>query len=97
MNTNDAIETLKSFMKNAKKLEDYLRPLERKIKRLEKNIKTIRKENKQLRRDNEDMHDSLCARFDRCDKCDRLHDAQFICFHCGWDSSANEYGRLPDA
>jgi hypothetical protein len=40
---------------------------------------------KKLEQDNDDMRDSLCTRFVRCPKCERLGDDGYICQSCGWD------------
>ena len=40
-----------------------------------------------LLQDIEDMSSSLCTRFERCPSCKRIHDAGYVCWHCGCDSS----------
>lgn len=47
----------------------------------------LRKENRQLTKDVEDMSDSHCTSFARCNNCGRLHDSNYICPLCRWDNS----------
>ena len=45
---------------------------------------------KWAQQDLEDMDSSYCTSFERCNKCDRLHDANYICPHCEHDNSMDE-------
>jgi hypothetical protein len=40
---------------------------------------------RQLERDNEDMHESYCTSFRRCERCGHLHDVNLRCTTCGQD------------
>ena len=40
-------------------------------------------------RDLGDMMNSHCTEFDRCHKCNRLHDKVYICPYCGHDNSTD--------
>lgn len=40
-----------------------------------------------LRADIEDIQNSHCASFERCENCKRLHDASYVCPYCGKDGS----------
>ena len=40
-------------------------------------------------RDLEDMHNSHCTQFERCNKCYRLHDDGYCCPYCEDDNSTD--------
>lgn len=40
-----------------------------------------------LMSDIEDIRNSHCNSFERCEVCNRLHDAGYVCPYCGKDSS----------
>ena len=45
---------------------------------------------KWAQRDLEDMQNSHCTGFVRCEKCGRIHDDGYRCFYCGHDPSWKE-------
>ena len=40
--------------------------------------------------DIEDMANSICTHFERCNQCGRLHDVGFCCPYCGHDNSDDD-------
>ena len=45
---------------------------------------------KWAQQDLEDMSNSRCTRFQRCNNCGRLSDDGYLCFYCGHDNSIEE-------
>lgn len=42
---------------------------------------------RRLEQDNEDMNNSYCTQFTRCERCGHLHDTNLCCTTCGQDPS----------
>lgn len=71
-------------------IEKNLLNTQRTIKRMKTRNLTTRKYMKDLEQENEDMRESYCTTFVRCEKCERLHDMDYKCPHCGWDGEPYE-------